>query len=94
MIFYNYVNPEEVLFRLTYIHFFYICIVNNLINLRIKPRIKMISKKIQEALNKQINAEFYSSYFYLSMSAYFESMDLQGFQSGSEFRQMRNMHTP
>ena len=39
----------------------------------------MISKKIQEELNKQINAEFYSSYFYLSMSAYFEAMDLQGF---------------
>ncbi|GBD88760.1 ferritin [bacterium BMS3Abin03] len=39
----------------------------------------MISKKIQDALNKQINAEFYSSYFYLSMSAYFESEDLQGF---------------
>jgi ferritin len=39
----------------------------------------MISKKIQEALNKQINAEFYSSYFYLSMSAYFETKDLQGF---------------
>jgi len=39
----------------------------------------MISKKIQEALNKQINAEFYSSYFYLSMSAYFEAKDLQGF---------------
>jgi ferritin len=39
----------------------------------------MISKKIQEALNKQINAEFYSSYFYLSMSAYFEVNDLQGF---------------
>ena len=79
MNFYNYVNLEEVLFRLTDIHFFYICIVNNLINLRIKPRIKMISKKIQEALNEQLNAEFYSSYFYLSMSAYFESKDLQGF---------------
>ena len=39
----------------------------------------MISRKIQEALNKQINAEFYSSYFYLSMSAYFEVKDLQGF---------------
>lgn len=39
----------------------------------------MISKKIQEALNNQLNAEFYSSYFYLSMSAYFESKDLQGF---------------
>ena len=39
----------------------------------------MISKKIQKALNEQLNAEFYSSYFYLSMSAYFESKDLQGF---------------
>ena len=39
----------------------------------------MISKKIQKALNQQLNEEFYSSYFYLSMSAYFESKDLQGF---------------
>lgn len=39
----------------------------------------MISKKIQNALNEQLNAEFYSSYVYLSMSAYFESKDLQGF---------------
>jgi ferritin len=39
----------------------------------------MISKKIQNALNEQLNAEFYSSYIYLSMSAYFESKDLQGF---------------
>ena len=39
----------------------------------------MISEKIKKALNKQINEEFYSSYFYLSMSAYFESNDLQGF---------------
>ncbi len=39
----------------------------------------MMSPKIQEALNKQLNAEFFSSYFYLSMSAYFESNDLQGF---------------
>jgi len=39
----------------------------------------MISQKIQKALNQQLNEEFYSSYFYLSMSAYFESNDLQGF---------------
>ena len=30
-------------------------------------------------MNQQINAELYSSYLYLSMSAYFESMDLAGF---------------
>ena len=39
----------------------------------------MISEKIQEALNKQLNAEFYSAYLYLSMAGYFESIDLKGF---------------
>ncbi|UCH66448.1 MAG: ferritin [Ignavibacterium sp.] len=39
----------------------------------------MTSKKVQDALNKQINAELYSSYLYLSMAAFFESHDLQGF---------------
>ena len=39
----------------------------------------MLSPTIQEALNKQINHEFYSSYFYLSVSAYFESHNLGGF---------------
>jgi ferritin len=39
----------------------------------------MISKKIEEAFNKQINAELYSSYLYLSMSTYFESLSLHGF---------------
>ena len=39
----------------------------------------MFSPAIQKALNKQITHEFYSSYFYLSVSAYFESLNLQGF---------------
>jgi len=39
----------------------------------------MISERIQDAFNKQINAELYSSYLYLAMSAYFESMSLKGF---------------
>jgi len=39
----------------------------------------MISDKIQDAFNKQIVAELYSSYLYLSMSAYFESINLKGF---------------
>ena len=38
----------------------------------------MLSPKIQDALNKQINAELFSSYLYLSMSAYFEAEDLKG----------------
>jgi ferritin len=38
----------------------------------------MLSPKLQDAFNKQINAELYSSYLYLSMAAYFESKDLKG----------------
>ena len=39
----------------------------------------MIDGRTQEALNKHANAEFYSSYLYLSMSAYFQSINLIGF---------------
>jgi ferritin len=38
----------------------------------------MLGQKLQDALNKQINAELYSSYLYLSMAAYFEDQDLKG----------------
>lgn len=38
----------------------------------------MLSQRIQEALNQQLNAELFSSYLYLSMSAYFESQNLKG----------------
>jgi ferritin len=50
----------------------------------------MLKKSVEDALNKQVNAEFYSSYLYLAMSAYFESITLKGFaqwlrlQSGEE----------
>lgn len=39
----------------------------------------MLSEKLQKALNEQLNAELYSSYLYLSMSAYFQSVNLAGF---------------
>ena len=39
----------------------------------------MLSEKMNEALNVQANRELYSSYLYLSMSYYFESIDKQGF---------------
>jgi len=39
----------------------------------------MLSKTLEEALNRQINREFYSSYLYLAMSAYFRSVNLDGF---------------
>lgn len=38
----------------------------------------MLNSKMQDALNRQINAELFSSYLYLSMSAYFESVGLAG----------------
>ena len=41
----------------------------------------MLSKKVQEALNAQINAEYYSSYLYLSMAAHCQAMNLEGFAS-------------
>ena len=39
----------------------------------------MLSDKMQDALNGQLNAELYSSYLYLSMNAYFKSINLDGF---------------
>jgi ferritin len=39
----------------------------------------MLKKKLQKALNDQINAEMYSSYLYLSMESYFQSISLGGF---------------
>ena len=39
----------------------------------------MITKKIESALNKQMNQELYVAYIYLSMSAYFASVSLDGF---------------
>lgn len=40
---------------------------------------EVIGKKIEETLNGQMIREFYSSYLYLSMSAYFETRNLKGF---------------
>jgi ferritin len=40
-----------------------------------------INKKMQDAINKQIQAEFYSAYIYLSMSAYFQTLNLPGIAS-------------
>lgn len=38
----------------------------------------MLSKTLEEALNEQVNSEYYSSFLYLSMSSYFETMNLLG----------------
>ncbi|WP_315167313.1 ferritin [Metaclostridioides mangenotii] len=39
----------------------------------------MVSKKLFEKLNAQVNFEIYSSYVYLAMASYAESIDLSGF---------------
>jgi ferritin len=39
----------------------------------------MISDNLQNALNEQINKEFFSEYQYLQMVAYFEDIELKGF---------------
>jgi ferritin len=41
----------------------------------------MISAEMEQAINEQINAELYSAYLYLSMSAYFAAQNLPGFAS-------------
>ncbi len=41
----------------------------------------MISEKMQEALNGQVNKEFYSAYLYLAMSAYCNTIGLPGFSN-------------
>jgi len=41
----------------------------------------MINSEIEKSLNKQLNEELYSSYFYLAMSAYFENNAFDGFAS-------------
>lgn len=53
----------------------------------------MIGKKMEKALNAQVNAEYYSSYLYLSMAAYFESIDLPGFANWMRVQvQEENFH--
>jgi ferritin len=38
----------------------------------------MIGKKMLDAINSQINAEFFSAYLYMSMSSYFSSIGMPG----------------
>ncbi|MBU0960955.1 MAG: ferritin [Proteobacteria bacterium] len=37
-----------------------------------------MKKKMEKALNNQVNAELYSSYLYLAMESYFQSVSLSG----------------
>ena len=53
----------------------------------------MLNQKIQDAFNKQLNAELFSSYLYVSMAAYFESQNLKGMAHWMRLQaQEENMH--
>jgi ferritin len=41
----------------------------------------MLTKSIESEINDQINREIYSAYLYISMAAYFDSLNLAGFSN-------------
>lgn len=51
----------------------------------------MLTKKMEEALNAQINAEYYSSYLYLSMAAYCDGVNLKGFANWFKIQAQEEM---
>ncbi|MBM4355178.1 MAG: ferritin [Deltaproteobacteria bacterium] len=51
----------------------------------------MLDRKMLAALNDQVNAELYSAYLYLAMSAHFESMGLPGFASWMKVQAQEEM---
>jgi len=54
----------------------------------------MLNPKLETALNKQLNAEMYSSYLYLSMAAYFHAADMEGFAHWMDIQSQEEMiHT-
>ncbi len=48
----------------------------------------MILEKMEQALNEQINAEFFSAYLYLSMAGYFSAQNLSGCAHWMELQYM------
>ncbi len=40
-----------------------------------------MNKRVEKVLNEQINREYHSAYLYLSMCAYFDSKNLEGFSN-------------
>ncbi len=51
----------------------------------------MLKKKIEDALNEQLNAELYSAYLYLSMAAYYHSLNLNGFANWMQVQAQEEM---
>ena len=51
----------------------------------------MLTERMQVALNGQLNAEMYSGYLYLSMSAYYESIGMPGFASWMRVQRLEEL---
>ena len=52
----------------------------------------MMSKTMQDALNEQMKHEFYSSYLYLSMSAYCDAVNLPGLAQWMRAQAQEEVH--
>lgn len=50
-----------------------------------------MDKKMETAINKQINAELYSAYLYLSMATYFEAEGFEGFANWMKIQSQEEM---
>jgi ferritin len=58
-----------------------------------QDRDSRLDRELEANLNKQINEEMFSSYLYLSMTAYFESTNLPGFANWMRVQtQEENLH--
>jgi ferritin len=51
----------------------------------------MLSKEIEKALNDQMNFEMFSANIYMSMAAYFDSMNLEGFSNWMKVQYQEEM---
>lgn len=52
-----------------------------------------LNKRVEQEINNQVNAEFWSAYLYLSMSAYYDSLGLGGFANWMRIQfQEEQMH--
>jgi len=51
----------------------------------------MLNKKLEKELNTQVNRELFSSYLYMSMSAYFQSIDMVGFANWMHMQAQEEM---
>ena len=51
----------------------------------------MLTDRMQDALNGQLNAEMYSAYLYLSMAAYYESIEMPGFASWMRVQRLEEL---